>query len=267
MKVVEYFGMKREPFGNDIATKSLLQLPGTLAVQERMDYIIKIGGVMIITGDVGSGKSTSLRWSLNRYHKSEVTCLYLIANSGSSNELYKQICWALQVDVRSGSKAKLIKEFKNAITEMVHQHKNRIVIIVDEASLLRSDVFAELHTITQFNFDSANLFSLVLAGQNALLDKLRYRISAPLASRVVARAHLVPLEADQMSDYLHHHLKVAGIKNRLFSPTAVTAIHQGSGGLLRQANSLARGALVACMIDEEDHVSDEHVRRAASEMI
>ena len=61
MKYCEYFGLKKEPFSNDLVLKDLLKLPGTLAVKQRIDYLIKTGGVMAITGDVGIGKSTAIR--------------------------------------------------------------------------------------------------------------------------------------------------------------------------------------------------------------
>lgn len=267
MSYTEYFGMKKEPFVNEILTKDLLHLPGTLSVKQRMDYVLKNGGVMVVTGDVGVGKSTSLRWSLDQYHKSEVHCVYITATSGSSIELYKQMGWGLKIEMKTGSKVLLLKNLKAAIEEFVNQRQGKLVVVIDEASLIRSEVFSELHTLTQFNYDSASLFSLILVGQNSLLDKLSYRTSAPLASRVITRTHLGSLERDQMCDYLKHHLKVAGIKANLFSETAITAIHQGSGGLLRKANSLARGSLIGCMIDKVNMVNDEHVRKASTELI
>ena len=161
----------------------------------------------------------------------------------------------------------LIKSFKTAIEEIVKQQRCKILIIIDEANLLRADVFAEIHVATQFNYDSKNLFSLVLAGQNSLLDKLKYRISAPLASRVITRAHLSSITREQMTDYINHHLKIVGVKQNLFNENAISAIYQGSGGLLRKANSLARGAILACMIDNESLVNEDHVRRASTELI
>lgn len=267
MKYAEYFGMKKEPFSDDINEKDLLKLPGTLSVKQRMDYILNVGGIMVVTGDVGSGKSTAFRWSLNQYHKSEINCFYVTANSGSTCELYKQLCWSMQLNINSGSKSLLLREFKTGITEILEQNRNKTVVIIDEASLLRADVFAELHTINQFNFDSEKRFSLVLVGQNSLLDKLKYRTSAPLASRVVTRAHLSAINEDQMTDYINHHLKISGIKVKLFTKNAVTAIWQGSGGLLRKANFLSKGSLIACMIDKEEQVTEEHVRRASTELI
>jgi hypothetical protein len=64
------------------------------------------------------------------------------------------------LDIKSGSKATLIKELKHAIEEYFHQKKGKLIIVIDEASLLRSDVFSELHTLNQFNYDSINLFSI-----------------------------------------------------------------------------------------------------------
>ena len=267
MNYTEYFGMTKAPFSDDISEKDLLKLPGTLSVKQRMDYVLNIGGVMVVTGDVGSGKSTSIRWSLGQYHNSEITCCYITANSGSTNELYKQLCWGMKLNVRSGSRAILLKKFKQAITDTLNRNKNKTIVIVDEASLLRADVFAELHTINQFNFDSQKRFSLILVGQNSLLDKLMYRTSAPLASRVMARAHLSAISESQMEDYLRHHLRLSGVKVKLFSDNAVSAIWQGSGGLLRKSNFLAQGSLIGCMIEGAKQVTEDHVRIASTELI
>jgi general secretion pathway protein A len=88
----------------------------------------------------------------------------------------------------------------------------------------------------------------------------------PLASRVVAKSHFVGTERDQMQAYLSHHLAIAGVKRMIFEDAAVTAIHQGSGGIFRKANNLARGALVAAAIRKEKAVNADHVRLAASEI-
>ena len=266
MKYLEYFGMKKEPFAENMAEKDILHLPGTLSVKQRLDYILPTGGIMVVTGDVGSGKSTSMRWGLKQYHPSDVSFIYVTANSGSSNELYKQLCWEAKLNLRSGSKSFLLKSFKDAVTDMIKKDRNKLAIVIDEASLLRADVFAELHILNQFNFDSEKRFSLILVGQNRLLDKLKYHTSAPLASRVMARSHLPSISEDQMSEYIGHHLKLSGAKH-LFKDNAVSAIWQGSGGLLRKANFLSKGALIACMSDSEDLVTEEHVCRASTELI
>ena len=128
-------------------------------------------------------------------------------------------------------------------------------------------MFAELHTLTQFEGDSKPILPIILAGQNNLLDKLYWKTSLPLSSRVVARSHLKAVDRQGMADYLDHHLKIAGINHCLFSEQAITAIHQGSGGFFRKANHLARGALIASAAEKSQQVSAEHVRLASTELI
>lgn len=237
-----------------------------VSVKERFDYVLN-GGVLIVTGEVGSGKSTSLRWSQSHFHSSQHLFLNITATGGSLNEFYHQLCWSLEMEAGSGSRVGLLKQFKSTIRDVAQTKKQKIIAVVDEAHLLRTEVFAELHTVTQFDQDSKNLFSIVLAGQPNLLEKLTYRSSAPLASRVISRTHLSNLNQEQMTVYLEHHLSVAGIKKQLFDPQAITGIYQGSAGILRKANALARGALVALAAEKENSVSAEHVRLASTELI
>jgi type II secretory pathway predicted ATPase ExeA len=168
--------------------------------------------------------------------------------------------------MKNNSKAVLTRIIRTSLLELAEK-KQTPVLIVDEASILRLDVFTELHTITQFEGDSRPVLPVILAGQNNLLDNLMYRQAKSLASRVVARGHLEALDQNEMSAYLMHHLDIAGVKQNLFADQAVTAIHQGSGGLLRRANNLARGALIAAAAEKCNVVSADHVRVASTEII
>ncbi len=241
-----YFGFKYEPFTAEISSKNLLKLPSMVAVKERFDYVMN-GGVF--------------------YHPSQYLFLNITATGGSLIEFYRQLCWDLDIVVKTGSRAATLKEFKTTVREIAATKKQKIMIIVDEAHLLRIEIFAELHTITQFDNDSKNLFSLVLSGQPNLIEKMTYRSTAPLASRVVARTHLNTLNPEQMRVYLEHHMGVVGVKKQLFSDQAITAIYQGSGGVLRKANSLARGGLIAAATEKEQVVSAEHIRLASTELL
>jgi type II secretory pathway predicted ATPase ExeA len=204
---------------------------------------------------------------MSQFHPSQHLFLNITATGGSLIEFYRQLCWDLDVIVKTGSRVAILKSFKTTIREIAATKKQKITVVVDESHLLRIEVFAELHTLTQFDNDSKNLFSLVLAGQPNLIEKLAYRSSAPLASRVVARTHLSHLNQEQLSVYLEHHLEIAGIKKQLFSDQAITAIYQGSAGILRKTNLLARGGLVAAATEKEQVVSADHIRLASTELL
>jgi len=261
-----FFGFKKEPFSQEIRVEDMMKSSSLTGVKERFLYAVNLGAIAVITGDVGSGKSSALRFASATLHPSEYRVLYVTATSGTIIELYKQICYALNIEMRGGSKAVLSRTIKSCIMELVDK-KERPVLIIDEASLIRLDVFSELHTLVQFEGDSKAVLPMVIAGQNNLMDSLMFRQSRPLASRVVARGHMESLNGEDMAAYLQHHQNIAGCKRNLFSEQSVTAIHQGSGGLLRRANNLARGAFVAASAEKCALVSAEHVRIASTEII
>lgn len=262
-----FFGFKKQPFATDLSVKELLQLPDMVGVRERLDYVLQTGGVMVVTGEVGAGKSTALRWGTAHYHTSEILILTVIAQGGGIGELYKQFCWSLDIATRSGSRAFLLKSFRDVISERIAAKRQKVLLLIDEANLLRTEVLSELHTITQFNGDKGERLSVVFCGQASFLDRITHHHAAPLASRVMARSHLSAISRDQMGEYVEHHLKIAGAKKRLLSDAAVAAVHQGSAGVLRRANHLCRGALVAAAAEGRDEATPEHVRIAATELM
>lgn len=262
-----FFGFKREPFADDLEPANLLKLPGMIAAKERLDYALGLGGVMTLSGEVGAGKSTSIRWALSQYHPSQVRIVRLLGNGGPITEFYKSLCWEMGVDLQTNSRSRLIRAFQEAVIDTVKNKRQKVIVVVDEAQLLRTEVFGEIHVLTQFDHDSKHYLAMLLAGQRNVMDKVCYRGSAPLASRVIARSHLIAITRDQMEEYVHHHVKISGNKNRLFNDDACTAIQQGSGGLLRKANGLARGALIAAAAEKQELVTAEHVRIASSELI
>lgn len=261
-----FFGFHKEPFTADIELKEILQTDELKAVAERFDYAVRLGAMAVVTGEVGSGKSTALRWAAGQLHPSEYKPIWITASSGSILEFYRQLLSELEIDTASSSKAVLTRLIRRQVLDLIGGKKQRPVIIVDEASLMRLEVLVELHTITQFEGDSKPWLPMILAGQNNLVDKFEYHTSSPIASRVVARSHLDVVDQKAMSTYLNHHLKIAGLKRSPFKDAAVTAIHQGSGGLFRKANHLARGALITAAHEQSENVTEEHVRIASTEL-
>jgi len=260
-----FFGLQKEPFSANLKLGDILKTDELTAVKTRFDYALRLGGSALVTGEIGSGKSTALRYASGRLHPSEYKAFYVTASSGSILELYRQIMAVLGI-IGSSSRAVMTGLIRKEITELIEAKKMKVVLIIDEASLLRLEVFAELHTICQFRQDSKPWLPIILAGQSNLIDKLMYRTSGPLASRIVARSHLDGLHLKGMQQYLEHHLRLSGVKANLFEDAAVTAIHQGSGGLLRKANHLARGALIAAAGSQSISVTAEHVRLASTEI-
>ena len=239
MNYKTFFGFQREPFAQDIQLEDLYPLPGLKAVTERCLYALSLGAVSIITGDVGSGKSTALRHAAGKLHPSQYRVVSIVATTGPMADILKQICSGFDMDGQTNSLARLIRTLKTVVIEIT-QRKQTPVLIIDEASLMRLEILAQLHTISQFDMDSKPLLPIILAGQNNLVDNLMFHTSRPLASRVIGKSHLEGLKYKDMDGYIKHHLKIAGVKEQLFPDEAILAVHQGSGGLLRRDNFLAK---------------------------
>ncbi len=191
----------------------------------------------------------------------------MTATTGSILEVYRQLLAELDIKTASSSRAALTRLIRDQIENLVVIKKQQPLLIIDEASLLRLDVFNELHTLTQFEGDSKPWLPIILAGQNNLADNLLYRTAVPLASRIIARSHLEAVNRQGMEEYLLHHLNIGGLKNNPFEEQTITAVHQGSGSLFRKANHLAREALIAAVGDKSQSVNADHVRTADSELL
>lgn len=262
-----FFGLHREPFTADIAHNEILKTSIIQGVEKRIHYAISLGAVALITGEIGSGKSTALRYVTGTLHPSEYRVIHVTASKGSILELYRHLLGELNMEPAGSSRAKMVRRIKQEIKDTVLGKKMKMLLIIDEASLMRLEVFAELHTLTQFDSDSKPFLPMVLAGQSNLVDNLKYRSSQPLASRVVGKCHLQGINQKGMEAYISHHIAIAGVKRELFEPAAIVAIHQGSGGLFRKANHLARGGLIIAAQKRSSMVSAEHIRIAATELL
>jgi len=259
------FGLTGEPFAQDVPVEKLYALPGLSAFVDRFTFALSLAQATVITGEVGSGKSTSVRFAASQLHPSAYRILSVIATTGTILELLRQLCYAFGAPPLSNSSAKLFHTIRSLLCDVAAK-KQTPVLFIDEAHLLRSEVFAQLHTLAQSNFDSKSLLPLVLSGQTSLVDKLMFPSCLPFASRVVGLTFLKGLQRADMQGYLSHHMKLSGATEELFSEEAVTAIHQSSGGLLRRAGNLARGALLAAAQEKCRIVSAEHVRVASTEV-
>lgn len=262
-----FFELQCEPFTADLSPEHIMRTDALSGVEQRVHYAMRIGAVALVTGEIGSGKSTALRHVSQSLHPAEHLCLHVTATSGSVLELYRQIITALSLTPQGISRARMLQAIRHHVTELTCAKKLNLLLIIDEASLLRMEALSELHTLLQFEQDAKPWLPLVLCGQNSLIDNLSYPPAKPLASRVAARSHLEGISLHQMDGYIKHHLAIAGVNRNLFEAPAINAVHQNSGGLLRKANHLARGALIVAAGQKSATVNAEHVRVASTELL
>lgn len=260
-----FFGLKKDPFPQNIPVKDLFPLPALAPLEKRVFFAINQKAISVITGDIGSGKSTSLRYVCSKCHTSEFHQIPIIGGSYSLTELYRNILLSFGIEYHSYQISMMIKKIRDLILDVAGK-KITPLLIIDEAHLLKKEVFTQLHTLIQFEYDSRPVMPMILCGQELLIDHLMMISAKPLATRILGRNNLESIKKEVMEEYLNHQLKLAGCTKNIISEAAVFAIHQSSGGLLRSANFLAKAAMMAAALEESHTVSVEHVRIAAKEL-
>ncbi len=261
-----HFGFRKDPFPQNVAVKDLYPLPSLMPMEQRISFAVDQKAISVITGDVGSGKSTSLRYMASKFHSSEYELISIVGGYYSPMELYRQVLLNFGISYMSYQVSMMVAKIREIILEIASR-KVTPILMIDEAHLLKRAVFTQLHTLAQFEFDSRPVMPMIFCGQDLLLEHLMANAVRPLASRILGRSHLEAIKMEVMEEYLNHHVRLAGGTAKIFSSEAVYAIHQGSGGLLRRANYLAKTALMACSLEGGNTVAAEHVRIASTEII
>lgn len=261
-----FFSLKADPFPQDIATGDLYLLPSLVPMQQRIQFAISMRSFSLVTGDVGSGKSTSLRYVVDNLAKGEHEVLMFTAGSYTMVEFLRQVLLCFGIVSNSYKIPLMMRQIQEQLLE-INGRRVSPVLVIDEAHLMRAEIFSYVHLLTQHKLDSSPLMSTILCGQEALIEKLMTPDAKPLASRIMGRSHLEAIRKEVMEQYIAHHMRLAGAKREIFSDAAIMAIHQGSGGLLRRANNLARGAMLAASMEKAQIVAPEHVRMALTEVI
>lgn len=260
-----HFGLTRHPFSNEVEPEDLFLATAAKELEVRLEHLLEMRGIGLVTGDSGSGKTCGTRRVLAQLHTSLYRVVYVCLSTGNVMDLYKTISWELGLPVER-SRAALYRQIRNEVTRLVTEARCRPVLVVDEAHHLRPDVLEDLRLLTNYKMDSDNRLCLLLLGQSELRRRLAMAVHEALAQRIVVRYHLPALTRDEVPAYLTHRLRHAGTELELFEPAAHEALFVATGGLPRKVNLLAHHALLAAALARAKSVAAEHVQAALPEV-
>lgn len=266
-----HFGLKREPF-------SIAPDPRYLFMSERhrealahLLYGVRGGGgFVLLTGEIGAGKTTVCRCFLEQVPpRSKVA--YIFNPKLTALELLQSVCAEFRIDVAGrGGAAPTLKDHVDALNEHLlrtHANGENCVLIIDEAQNLSPDVLEQLRLLTNLETNERKLLQIILIGQPELRDMLARPELEQLAQRVVARYHLDPLSEAETSHYIKHRLSVAGLSGLIpFDREARHRIHELSRGVPRRINLLCDRALLGAYASGRQRVDRATVDQAAAEV-
>jgi general secretion pathway protein A len=261
-----FFGLNEKPFSITPDPRYLyLGRRHAEALAHLLYGVTESGGFIQLTGEVGTGKTTVVRSLLEQLPAHAEVALVLNPRL-SPDEFLLAICEELHIEIPAGAGQKMMVDALNERLLEAHAAGRRVVLIVDEAQNLSTDVLEQIRLLTNLETAKQKLLQIILIGQPELREVLARSDLRQLAQRITGRYHLEPLGADELRAYVRHRLEVAGSRTDIFSTGAVKVLHQSSGGIPRLVNVIADRALLGAWSQEEPAVSAAMARKAAQEV-
>ncbi len=267
----KFFGLRQEPFAIAPDPRYLFMSERHREALAHLLYGLRGGGgFVLLTGEIGAGKTTVCRCFLEQIPK-RCNVAYIFNPKLTVIELLKTICdeFRIPLDERQ-QRGETVKDFLDPLNEFLlktHAVGQNNVLIIDEAQNLSPDVLEQLRLLTNLETTERKLLQIILIGQPELRDMLAKPELEQLAQRVIARYHLQALSAEESMQYIRHRLSVAGFEGPLpFDREARKRIHELSRGVPRRINLLCDRALLGAYASGRNRVDRDTVDKAASEV-
>ncbi len=239
----EYYGLKERAFSKTPDPRFLYMSKAHREALARLEYVVEAREFMVLTGEIGSGKTTLSRALLDRLDESYRPIL-LINPRVSPNQFLRAVSKGLGIERPRYFKVDLLEEIYQTLYDLYEEGISPVVII-DEAQLIPGKkTFEEIRLLTNFQLDDTNLITLILMGQPELRKRLDSGHYRALRQRIGMFYHLPPLSLEETEEYINFRLHVAGRDDPLFTKEAISLIHRFSSGIPRKINNLASNALL-----------------------
>jgi general secretion pathway protein A len=241
----EFYGLKELPFGLTPDPRFIYFTPSHSEAMANLHFGIENGkGLIVVSGEVGTGKTTVLRWMMSRFSRA-VMVAYIFNPRLSVEEFYQHL--ANLMDLRQWTNKSDLLITLGKTLEARHQRGLRTVLIIDEAQGLSQAVLEEIRLLSNFELDDSKLLQIVLTGQPELREVLNDMALRQLKQRIALRCEIKPLPSiEETERYITSRLLVAGAdRTDIFSQSAIDYIYRCSEGIPRQINNLCDNALLA----------------------
>jgi len=260
----KFFGLKENPFNVNPDPRYLYLTPNTQEALACLTYGIETRkGFILLTGEVGTGKTTLINKLLEWLHKERVFTAFVFNPRLSVSQFLDFMMADFGIPCESNQKGQMLLKLNQWLLDR-YQAGERAVLVVDEAQNLSPQMLEEIRLLTNLETSTEKLLQIVLAGQPELEQKLNQPQLRQLRQRITLRAKTRQLTLEETQGYIQERMRIAGAENPdIFSPEAVAAVHRYARGIPRVTNLLCEHALVSSFVDQKNPVPAEIVEEVA----
>lgn len=263
---LDHFGLAEAPFVPTPNPRFLFLANGHREALAHLLYGVQSDdGLVLLSGEVGSGKTTLCRCLLEQL-PADCEVALLVNPRLDSLELLASICECFAIAAPALGSYKAYLDRIDAYLRESGARGRRPLLLIDEAQGLDEAVFEQIRLLTNLESGGVRLLRIVLAGQSSLRERLASRALQPLAQRLVARYHLGAFSEQESAGCVRHRLALAGARREIFTQPALVRLHRLSGGVPRCLLALAERAMLGAYAAGEATVAPETVSRAAGEL-
>ncbi len=267
----KYYGLKERPFN---VTSDPAFFFSSKKHQEAISHLLygvsQRKGIIVLTGEIGTGKTTICRFFLNQVGKNVKTA-FILNPTFSEVQLLESIIKDFGIDTKDKTKLGRIQELNNFLLRE-SAAGNNLVLIVDEAQNLKPALLEQIRLLSNLETEKDKLLQVVLVGQPELNQRLNLYDLRQLRQRIMVRYHIGPLDNAEIKSYINWRLEIAGAENKPegkkieFSEEAVDIISRFSGGTPRLINMICDRALLAGFVSETSRIDFNIVKKCVEEL-
>ncbi len=258
-EILSYFNLEVQPFGKEIKTDDLMNIPTIEKAADELNLLIDTKGIGLLTGPSGCGKSSLIRKTASRLNPGLYRPFYVSHTSLGVAEFFQALAAALGL-TPTGRRNTNLRLIKNFITNLNTQQRIHPVIFIDEAHSLSSDTLKEIRILTNFDYDSINACTILLSGHQNLRQKLSLNVFSSLANSITYSILLEALPAEETFTYIESRIHSTGGNPALFTQSALKLIHDISGGILRTIGNAAWQSMIKAFSLQAKQIEKEHVQ-------
>lgn len=254
-----------QPFSKELASSLCYESKGHQEALARLEIMVEHRYLGVLTGEVGSGKSTCIRRLFSGLDSMVYQPIYISVSGLKPRDFYGALLQHMG-EVAPYSVAKAKRLWDEILQQRKAQGERTLVIVIDEAQEMSESMLLELRFIMNHNMDSYSFFPLILVGQPELRKTLRLKKYEPTVQRIGMQYHLQGLTKEETYGYIRHQLKMGKLQEPVVAESALQRIFAASQGIPRVINLICRQALYDAQTNRNEVIEENHIARVLADL-